>query len=327
MYAAANSIYRKIEGHASEYIQIESGLRDTTRQSELYECYLHSLYGGPPANKANKPGKSFHEYGLAIDVIRNGDEIRLKKALMDAGWNPAIADEGWHFQAEAASDWEDIKNKISTIVEPVSEKYAQNRVVYYENKKRILEAEPGYLSERIKLNESKAILNSKLADLNQEKYHLNREQSLLRDEDFAIKNERQRIQRLKSQIDSMVYDKCPQGNPYDTCTHEDLKRQFDRDRNELKARYQKAAKELGGREQRHADAWKKWNTETTQYRTKLGSYQNELQEYEQDRVKHDALGKRIDVWRREMNTRDSMRQNDLNEIAAAVGKLTPTVAS
>jgi hypothetical protein len=323
MYVDANELYRKTNGHVTDAIQICSGLRTVKRQSELYEDYLLSLYGGPPASKANKPGKSYHEYGLAIDVIRNGDEGRIKTALESAGWVQAIVDEGWHFQAEGAAEWGEVSKRIVNDITPLSEKYAQNRVVYYENKKRVSDAEPAYLVERLRLNEIKTLLNNELVDLNQERNRLQAEQFALRQTDADIKTDRLRVQDLKSKYTGFIYDRCPAGRqvPYDQCTHEDLKRQFDKEKNAIYLEFQNATRKLVGAEQRQAVAWKRWNDDTTQYRGRFTSYQERLQQYEQDRVQNDTMGKKIDRWRKEMNVRNSLKTQDLDEVIAMAAKI------
>lgn len=230
LYLKANDIYIKTEGHKTRFIQILSGKRTVREQAELYEKYLIYLYDGPPANKANKPGKSFHEYGLAIDVIRNGDDSRLTPALESAGWVQAIADEGWHFQAESASDWGEIVKRMESEVSPLSNKYAENRVVYYENKKRVLASEPEYMNERRRLAEVALGLNSEKKNINITRDRLQKEQQELKQGDVRLKNQRLQVQQLKQQYTTMVYDRCPIGKPYNECTHTDLKLAFDKEK-------------------------------------------------------------------------------------------------
>lgn len=321
MYLKANHIYINTDGHKTNFIQINSGRRNVREQAELYEKYLNSLYDGPPANKANKPGKSFHEYGLAIDVIRNGDDARLIPALESAGWVQAIADEGWHFQAESAADWVDVAKRIEIEISPISEKYAENRVVYYENKKKISDTEPNYINERRRLSESELALNLEKKNINIQRDKLQKEQLRLKQADVQLKNQRLRVLQLKNQYSNLVYNRCPAGKSYNDCTHIDLKNAFDKEKNSLYNEYLSAAAELNNSEKQQASAWAKWSDDSTHYRSQLQLYQDRLQQYEQDLIKNEDVGKKIERWRQEMNARNSLKEQNLIELISAVEKI------
>lgn len=321
MYLKANDIYVKTEGHKTDFIHIRSGRRNVREQAELYEKFLCSLYDGPPANKANKPGKSFHEYGLAIDVIRNGDDSILIPALEAAGWVQAIADEGWHFQAESASDWGDVVKRIESEISPLSEQYAENRVVYYENKKKILTSEPEYIKERRKLDGIALVLNSEKKNINIERDRLQKEQLKLKQADMRLKDQRLQVQQLKKQYEELIYDRCPQGMPYNECTHTDLKVRFDKEKNALYNKYSSAASELSNNDVKQASAWRKWSDDSTLYRSQLQLYQEHLHKYELDLSKNEDIGKKIERWRQEMNARDALKEKNLIELISAVEKV------
>ncbi|HDL6884912.1 TPA: D-alanyl-D-alanine carboxypeptidase family protein [Yersinia enterocolitica] len=321
MYLKANHSYINTDGHKTNFIQIRSGRRNVREQAELYEKFLNSLYDGPPANKANKPGKSFHEYGLAIDVIRNGDDSRLIPALESAGWVQAVADEGWHFQAESATDWGDVVNRIEIEISPMSEKYAENRVVYYENKKKISDTEPSYMNERRRLSESELALNLEKKNINIQRDKLQKEQLRLKQADVQLKNQRLRVQQLKNQYSSLVYNRCPAGKSYNDCTHIDLKNVFDKEKNSLYNEYLSAMAELNNSEKQQASAWAKWSDDSAYYRSQLQLYQDRLQKYEQDLIKNEGVGKKIERWRQEMNARNSLKEQNLMELTSAVEKI------
>jgi hypothetical protein len=58
---------------------IISGFRSNTEQRKLYNIYLATN-----KNKAAPPGKSAHNYGLAVDVVLDGDP---EKKGLQAIWN------------------------------------------------------------------------------------------------------------------------------------------------------------------------------------------------------------------------------------------------
>ncbi|WP_181321338.1 M15 family metallopeptidase [Pseudomonas putida] len=321
MYKEANDLYVKTEGHLLAYIKIHSGLRSISDQARLYECYLESLYGGPPAPRANKPGKSYHEYGLAIDIIRGADEDRLKNALSASGWVQAISDEGWHFQAESADDWSDVTQKIENIIKPLSDKYAEDRVVYHENKKRVSEREPGYKKEKKRLDDERITLNKDRSTLNQERTLLLSRQANLNYEDNAIKTERTRVLQLKNSYTGMTYKYCPQNASYEQCTHENLKRQYDSEKNRALFEYQSAVKDLASREQKQATARKTWSDDMILFRANSQRLQERLQSYDQDRTKNEEEGKKINRWKTEMEARDALKLENLNKIISSASKI------
>ena len=88
IYKVANERYRSEEDRVFPYILLDSARRTCEEQFQLYYKYMrHVVLGETSANRANKPGKSLHEYGLAIDVVRGDDGKLLKRVLNDAGWD------------------------------------------------------------------------------------------------------------------------------------------------------------------------------------------------------------------------------------------------
>lgn len=80
-------------------MSINSGRRTVARQAELYIRYKWHGQG----NAASWPGCSFHNWGLAADMIRV-DEANVVASMNSAGWTRTVGDEGWHFECTSSKD-------------------------------------------------------------------------------------------------------------------------------------------------------------------------------------------------------------------------------
>lgn len=67
---------------------VTSGLRDSAKQQKLYSDFI----AGRSTIPAAPPGRSSHEYGLALDfVVDDGKDSQLQRAVMD--WFQAMGAE------------------------------------------------------------------------------------------------------------------------------------------------------------------------------------------------------------------------------------------
>lgn len=67
---------------------VTSGLRDSTKQAKLYSDYV----AGRSSIPAAPPGRSAHEYGLALDfVVDDGKDSELQREVMQ--WFQAMGAE------------------------------------------------------------------------------------------------------------------------------------------------------------------------------------------------------------------------------------------
>jgi hypothetical protein len=321
LYIKANKAYRLIVERKYPYIKINSGKRTTHQQAELYENYIKSLYGGPSANAANKPGKSFHEYGLAIDVVRKDDEENLTDALTGAGWVKAHEDEGWHFEAQGIDDWNTIEKKIRENVYPFSQRFAEDLVVYYENKKRVDEKEPLYKKDRDSLMSEKTSLDIERSTLEHRRFQLMERQTILREEDEAIRQEQSQVRKLLEQHNNMIYNRCPEGQPYETCTHEELKQAFNEEKKKLLIDYRRRATALNDRQRSQQENRLNWSKDMSTYSNDFKSYQEQIENWKSRLLENDKLKQKIENWRKEMNVRLSHKEKNLSEILEAVSKI------
>lgn len=94
---------------AGKNMSIHSGRRTVERQAELFIRYRWHGQGNP----ASWPGCSFHNWGLAADMIRT-DEANVVAAMNSAGWTRTVGDEGWHFECTSSADHKVAASKIKT---------------------------------------------------------------------------------------------------------------------------------------------------------------------------------------------------------------------
>ncbi len=261
LYDVANVDYRKDKEREFPFIRIESGFRSVRRQAELYEDYIRSTYEGGSANAANKPGKSKHNYGVAIDIVRGNDEGRLTAALSKAKWEKTVEDEGWHFEATGIPGWKAVEKAVSA-VRPISEKYGQQIVRVYENRKRIREKYPSLEVDRERLVREGDRLKAEERRLQIVRSQLEASRDALEKRKLANENEGRSIERLRLEIESMRYTLCPAGQPFEMCTHEDLKRQW-----------------LAAKNAKVQD----YTSRSSRYKASVAAYNRDVSMYERDR--------------------------------------------
>lgn len=97
-FIQADEAYYRATG-GGNHIRINSGKRTVRHQAELWIGYRE---GRPGYNPANLPGCSLHNYGTAIDIIREGRVDWIEAALNRYGWKRTVDDEGWHYECLAS---------------------------------------------------------------------------------------------------------------------------------------------------------------------------------------------------------------------------------
>lgn len=77
-------------------VQVNSGYRSIEEQTELYNNYINDPDNNP---KAAKPGKSFHNYGLAADIQSDqANEMDKMGLLSKYNLERPVQNEPWHIQ-------------------------------------------------------------------------------------------------------------------------------------------------------------------------------------------------------------------------------------
>ena len=228
LYLRANEAYQRNASRVYQRICIHSGRRPVMEQVALYRKHLlHKEFGGPSVPPANNPGYSPHEYGLAIDIIRSGDEALLKAALEGAGWeqhsNPS---ERHHYSAKGIESWREIERKRGEILQK-----------YFDMKELI--------ADHIRADIGHTELVEKLRD---EQLHLARVRTRLRAAAKEVERQQRKVNELKDHLDvleieariiqdellaaerelrSFKYTTCPDKNPLEDCISDKHKPQRD----------------------------------------------------------------------------------------------------
>ena len=102
---ADKEFYKKTKANMT----INSGTRTVKRQAELYVLYKWHNQGNP----ASWPGCSYHNWGVAADMIRT-DESNVVSAMKEGGWTRTVDDEGWHFECTSSPDHKKASTKIAS---------------------------------------------------------------------------------------------------------------------------------------------------------------------------------------------------------------------
>lgn len=129
-YIEADKEYFKLTG---TNMSIHSGTRDVYRQAELYIQYNYHGRG----NRASWPGCSFHNWGLAADMMRK-HESKLVTAMAKGGWKRTVGDEGWHFECTSSPDHARAAQKIKsfrTKKTGLAYKWSEQTALYYQKTK------------------------------------------------------------------------------------------------------------------------------------------------------------------------------------------------
>lgn len=255
VYHAANNAYRQRPGRQFSYIEIHSGYRTIALQAELYDAYMAAQYGGTPANQANKPGKSLHNYGLAIDIVRGSDEDNLRPALENNGWKGTVKTEAWHFDAVGAKGFSDIIKHIQTKVHSTADKYGNSRSDYYAHKAYIDRERPLYLAEKQRLSVLRPPLVARRRAIAAREATVKRQQAHLRQDFRSIEKDRKRLVKFRAIAKQSFKNSpkgytCTNGYDYDDCNHKNIKKAWRKRRKEYAKRASELSKIIG---QRQAD--------------------------------------------------------------------------
>ncbi len=321
LYLDANKEYRKDANRKYPYIRINSGVRNTVRQAELYIAFLQSRYGGPAAPRANKPGKSNHEYGLAIDVIRKLDEARLKSALVSKAWKNDIADEGWHFDAAGIKSWSDLQKKITKIGTQYSNPFGTDVASQFEYEKLIKENYPKYQSEATRLQAEQQRLLEEQKRLNSELDRLKKQEVSINGEIEAVNREVASLKRLRTKIEKFRYTYCPNGKTFENCNHVEQKRRYINERNAMVDEYNRRARALANRSNNLKGRINRHKSESQRFNSDAARFKQEADQFKKDIESLNKLANRIKKWIDRRQKILDERPKKIKEIADEVAKV------
>jgi len=240
----AIKIYRELSANPSGNIKLNNGRRSSAEQARLYRGFIgYKFYGDPVKfNDANMPGRSFHEYGFAIDVIRGADEANIAKALKQAKWDDPHEDEGWHWEAKNAEGYLKAKQKMDVALTH-SKRYAAHVSNYFQARKTKRELELKFTSDR-------ALLRRELERLKRDDRRLKRLFEELRKDKEELDGERKSLNRLKvkldrkrGQLEKFMYTYCPNRRAYARCNHVTRKARYDAERRAMEEELSKGVKQ------------------------------------------------------------------------------------
>ncbi|WP_370515227.1 ankyrin repeat domain-containing protein [Paracoccus sp. S-4012] len=324
MYRAANTAYQQDAQRQFAYIQLESGKRTIQRQVQFYRDYIeYKDCDGPKKNAANWPGKSWHNYGLAIDVIRGNDERRIKTALIDAGWEANVDGEGWHFEAKGAHSWDTIKGDIAERAEPRAKDCAFAIVEDVLYGCYIKRNEEKFREQQREISELRRELDQKRRDLDRRRRDLQSRAESLRREQAEINEEQAYIASLRREYDGMVYDLCPNNQSYNECTHIELKQRWDQQRQDLWRTCQSRATALRLRRSRLQREIMTLRGDERAWQRDKQVFQDENRDYSLKVRDYRQLEQRMNRWRRLQNE----RRRAVSALAAQIQTIADEIAN
>lgn len=243
LYKKANSAYLSDPNHTEAYIDINNGngKRSVEKQKRLYEAFVQTLKdcGGtgrkpPGIHGANLPGNSLHQYGFAIDVIRNRDEKLIDKYLKANGWDPVHSkDEGWHFEAVSAPNYNRVKLEIKEKVYPVALKYGHAICSVFIHKKTITTGLTKYNNQRKLIITKRKELAIKKNDQRKKYLKLKKKHNVIQKQKGKLQNFQNKFRRLSKKIRTKRYTYCPNKKPFNQCNHRSLKKRYQQEKKSL----------------------------------------------------------------------------------------------
>lgn len=324
-YKSANSQYQS-DGGTFPFISLTSGKRTVQTQVRLYRKYIEFLEcNGPRTPAANKPGVSPHNFGMAIDVVRGSDEAKLNDALTNNGWVAAVEDEGWHFEAQDAASWEKIQDYMASDIKPLSDSIAQAIVNAVLFKCYIQRNEAEFRRQEQDLRQREQDLRRRGLDLRDRRVQLNRKTTQLNNERAAMTAEENAIRGLRNRLHGMVFDRCPNNQDINHCTHYDLIRQWRQERQDL-------VNEINTRDaalRRRRAAWQverqNWMRDDQQLRTDERDFRQEETRYRADKQTFETLKRRMAYWERERRKNESEITRQTPQIQSKIDAFTVLV--
>ena len=195
--AADKSYFNKTKNNMS----INSGTRSVARQAELYILYKWHNQG----NSASWPGCSFHNWGVAADMIRT-DEANVVSAMSDGGWTRTVDDEGWHFECTSSPDHSKAATKISEFRKSgsgLAYKWSEEVANFYIKSRDFNKRAPEFNRRLEAHRQNGQILQRDIDKFNQEVGQLKARISKYNQDANHFNNELARANRMVDEINSM----------------------------------------------------------------------------------------------------------------------------
>ena len=321
LYLRANQAYRMDGARKYPFVRISSGKRTTKRQAELFIAFVASRYGGSAAPRTHVPGTSGHEYGVSLDIIRKGDEARLKKAMTEAGWSHLVADEGWHFDASGAPGWGKLQKAIAEVGQKYSKPFATSVDTHFKLLRNFNKGGGIYKAAKPKLAAEHGRLKQRERTIAQEGRRLGARKKKIQDAVAMVQREKQALLSLKSRIENARYGYCPVGRGFQQCTHVAEKRRFVnqvnaavRNFNQRRAVYNRAVTTVKQAVKRWNYNHKRWNSDRAQFKQEAAYFNKSLKAF-------NGLAAKLKGWAGEINKLRAALPGQLGAIVKAVARV------
>jgi hypothetical protein len=111
------------------------------------------------------------------------------------------------------------------------------------------------------------------------------------------------VSNLRDQYDAMIYKvsptyRCPNGEPYETCTHWDIKQQYDRERSAKWNEYSRRSAALQARRQSYESSEKELLVIQKAVAADLQKLSDDNRRFENDKAEFSKFMRKMDGWRR-----------------------------
>ena len=198
-YIAADRDYYAATGHN---MQIHSGTRTVGRQAQLYVEYRWHKIGNPAA----WPGCSFHNWGVAADMIRV-DEANVIASMQSGGWRQTVVGEDWHFECVDSPDHARASHEIAsfrTSNTGLAYQWSEQVALFYSKSHKREERAVEYQKRFGPYQERAKQLQAELDMLNQAWTAFNARESKYNDNVAHYEAETSRAQQLYDEIIEMA---------------------------------------------------------------------------------------------------------------------------
>ena len=180
---------------------IHSGRRTVQRQAELYIDHTWHNRG----NSAAWPGCSYHNWGLAADMVRS-DEENVLASMNSGGWHRTYEAGSWHFQCTSSPDHAKAATKIASFRIPgsgLSYRWSEQIAHFYTKTRDYNERKPILDGRLEKYHVAEQTLDADIQKHNQEVDALVRRVDKFNEEVEFHNSELDRAQRLADEINAM----------------------------------------------------------------------------------------------------------------------------
>jgi predicted nucleic acid-binding Zn-ribbon protein len=253
-----------------------------------------------------------------MDVIRSNDEARLTTALSSNGWTKTVEDEGWHWEATDAASYVALETHITNVMEAISRTWALTLSSFYERRKDRIRLMAELEEAMRELNTLQREVDDIRRNLSTENDRLAEEANKLKQLYNDILTTDQLIIDLQRHRANMRYTRCPNKNTYETCTHNDLKAQYDEELRQLDLAIEQSRERRKGLARDYDDRRRRLQTARAQYAQKEARWRARNQALAPAR--RNAIAKRAAITKSERQMQQARNSStlQLRDIVARV---------